>query len=161
MFKSYLVSEARAEYHKKQKDPKNGCEFCEYYKNGSALFATKLSFGVVNTYPYSTGHIMVLPIRHVKDVRELADEELKDMMDCGKKLLDLIEKVYHMHSFNMGMNIGQGSGGSVEHLHLHIVPRAVGDSGFLESTSSTRILKESPQDTVKKLKKAIQDLGGF
>lgn len=160
MFKSYLVSEARKDYHNKLQGPAaDVCDFCEYYKANEHIFSTKLSFGVVNIYPYNTGHILVLPIRHVKDIRELNEDELKDLVSCGIKLLDIIEKVYGMHAFNLGMNIGQGSGGSMEHLHLHIVPRSVGDVGFLETTTNTKVLKESLEDTRKRLKAAIEESG--
>jgi len=156
MFQSYLASEFRNGYNKKPGDKENGCVFCKRYKKKDFIFATKSSFVIANEYPYNYGHLMIMSARHVKDIRDLKDEELTDLFSTAKKFLGLEEKLYDVKSFNIGFNIGPASGATLEHLHLHLVPRWVGDAGFLETTASTRNLKESPSMTAERLKKALK-----
>ncbi len=156
MFKSYIHTEFREAYRKKPGDKLGACIFCREDRGGFLIHSTESSFVIANEFPYNYGHLMVMPKRHVKDIRDLTKEELKDFFSLMKKFLDLTEKVYDVHSFNVGFNMGPSSGATVEHLHIHIVPRWAGDSGFSETTSSTRAIKEAPQKTVERLKKASE-----
>jgi len=155
MFKSYVYSEFRSTYHKKPGDKENGCVFCKRLKEKDVIFSTKFSFIVENEYPYNYGHMLIMPIRHVEDIRQLTPEELSDLMNLSIQSIDLLEKVYDIKSFNLGLNQGPGSGATVEHLHLHVVPRWLGDSGFMETTASTRNIKETPEGTKERMKKAF------
>ena len=155
MFSSYIHNELRAGYHKKPGDKEDGCKFCGYIKTKDYITSTGLSFVIANIYPYNYGHLLISPIRHVKDLRELTKDELKDLLKMSLDFLNLLEKVYDVHSFNVGFNLGPSSGATVEHLHIHVVPRWAGDSGFMETTSSTRAIKETPQQTTERLKNAL------
>ena|SRR3989338_1209409 len=157
MFKSYVTSEFRNGWKKKPEEKEKTCVFCERYKKKEYIFSTKSSFVIVNEYPYNNGHLMILSVRHVKDIIDLKEEELRDMLSTSKKFLTLIENTYDIHSFNLGINLGEDSGATLEHLHFHLVPRWGGDSGFLETTSDTKVLKETPEQTKIRLIEALKN----
>ena len=109
----------------------------------------------VNLYPYNPGHIMIFPERHITDLRELTSEEEAAFIRIRNKSMDIIEHLYHCEGFNIGYNIGKASGASIEHLHLHVVPRDKGELGFMDIIGGAKIYIENPAETVKKLKKAF------
>ncbi|MBN2727490.1 HIT domain-containing protein [Candidatus Mcinerneyibacteriota bacterium] len=109
----------------------------------------------VNLYPYNPGHIMIFPERHITDLRELTPEEEVAFIRIRNKSLDIIEGLYHCEGFNIGFNIGKASGASIEHLHLHVVPRDRGELGFMDIIGGAKIYIENPAETVKKLRKAF------
>ncbi len=160
MYKNYILAENRSNYKRlpgdKEKNSENNCRFCEMMKNDEGVvLKIKDMFVTVNQYPYNVGHVMIAPIRHVKDPRELNDEELMNMFILINKMMTVIEKTYSIHGFNIGMNLGSVAGSTYEHLHIQLVPRWMGDIGFMESTAKTKIIKESLEDTVRKLKDTI------
>jgi len=110
----------------------------------------------VNLYPYNPGHLMIFPERHVTDFRELTGEEEAAFCRIRNKSLDLLEQLYHCQGFNVGFNIGPASGASIEHLHMHIVPRNNGELGFMDIIGGAKIYIEDPAETVRRLKKAFQ-----
>jgi len=109
----------------------------------------------VNLYPYNPGHIMIFPERHITDLRELTSEEEMAFIRIRNKSMDIIESLYHCEGFNIGFNVGKASGASIEHLHLHMVPRNWGELGFMDIIGGAKIYIENPVETVKKLKKAF------
>lgn len=108
-----------------------------------------------NLYPYNPGHLMVFPIRHMLDIRDLKDHEVLELFHCQRLCLSALEELYQPHGFNVGYNLGEESGGSIAHFHLHIVPRYRNETGFLDLLSDTRIYVENPRDTVEKVKKSL------
>jgi|MTBAKSStandDraft_1061840.scaffolds.fasta_scaffold50470_2 ATP adenylyltransferase len=110
----------------------------------------------VNLYPYNPGHIMIFPERHITDLRDLTPEEEEAFIRIRNKSMDIIEKLYHCEGFNIGYNIGKASGASIEHLHLHVVPRDRGELGFMDIIGGAKIYIENPVETVQKLKQAFQ-----
>jgi len=108
---------------------------------------------VMNLFPYNTGHLEVIPIRHVKSLEELRKEELADLVEKVVKSIRLLKRALRPVGFNVGINIGEIAGASVEHLHVHIVPRYKRDFGFMEVTCETRVMPESIDETYKKLMK--------
>lgn len=111
------------------------------------------SFSMLNIYPYNNGHIMVAPYRHLNDLSGLKEEELTDMMShvlCSKRLLN---KLLKPDGYNIGMNLGKVAGAGFEgHIHIHIVPRWLGDTNFMPVTSDTRVISESLKELYKRLK---------
>ncbi|UCG52437.1 MAG: HIT domain-containing protein [Candidatus Latescibacterota bacterium] len=108
---------------------------------------------VVNAYPYTTGHVMVVCNRHVESFSELTDDERLEMMDliaqCEKAILD----AYRPGGINVGANLGQSAGaGILGHLHVHLVPRWHGDTNFMTAIGETRVVSEDLLDTYKRLK---------
>ncbi len=109
----------------------------------------------VNLYPYNPGHLMIFPHRHVTDVRQLREDEIMELHRLEKLSLDILDSLYQPGGYNIGFNLGKNSGASIEHLHLHIIPRYPNEVGFLDILSGTRVIVEDPQNTLEKLKKAF------
>ena len=157
MYPNYLFR--RPGYKRRPGNSEGKCRFCQLLKenNWSIIFKNDKVFSVVNTHPYNEGHILLLPVRHVVDPRELTQEETIEFYRVMNWLLDILQKVYDTNSFNIGFNLGNASGATYQHLHLHIIPRWLGDTGFVEATSMTKVLKESPKETRDKLVEAIKE----
>lgn len=114
---------------------------------------SKYSFAMLNLYPYNNGHVMVAPYRHVKSPELLTDAELLDVMKLVNKVKVLLGKKLKPHGFNIGMNIGKVSGaGFAGHIHMHIVPRWIGDTNFMPMTANTKVVSESLEAMLKLLK---------
>ncbi|HOW36010.1 MAG TPA: HIT domain-containing protein [Candidatus Omnitrophota bacterium] len=140
---------------KKQK----GCIFCKISRDKKdsqnyVISRSKHSFSVLNIYPYNNGHILVVPYRHVGDFVNLNKEEKEDLwglLETTKKLLD---KALKPCGYNVGMNIGKMAGaGFPNHIHIHIVPRWNGDVNFMPVTGNTKVISQSLQALLKRLKK--------
>ncbi len=110
-----------------------------------------------NLYPYNAGHLLIFPTRHISDHRQLNDTERRQMSTLLDASLDRLEKVYSPLGFNVGYNIGEASGASIEHLHQHVVPRYHRELGFVDITAGAKIIIEDPQVTLEKLKTAFTD----
>jgi len=136
---------------KKEKE----CLFCKIVKGEEKAYVLKKGevFVMMNKFPYSTGHLLVFPKRHVKNFEELSEEEIKEIFSTVKKCIILLKKALKPKGFNIGINIGKIASASISHLHVHIVPRFGSDAGFMEITSSTKVMPEPLNQTYKKLKK--------
>jgi len=136
-----------------------GCIFCRGLKNPKAayiVFKTEFSFCMLNIYPYNNGHVMVSPIRHVGDLSKLKDAEMLDLFKSVNKAKFLLDKVLRPKGYNLGVNIGSVAGaGVLDHLHIHVVPRYLGDTNFMPVVSDTKVLSQSLEDLHKKLTHAI------
>lgn len=118
------------------------CIFCE--PKDYVLEKTKHSFSILNIYPYNNGHVMVAPYRHVKALENLSDKELKDLMGLVIKTKKTLDKKLKPHGYNIGFNIGKAGGaGFAGHIHIHIVPRWVGDTNFMLAVSGTKVVSDS------------------
>lgn len=103
---------------------------------------------VLNLYPYNPGHSMVVPYRKVADLELLDEDESHELMAYTQHLLRVIKAVSAPHSFNVGLNLGEGAGGSLsDHLHQHVVPRWIGDANFMTITGGTKVLPQLLRDT--------------
>jgi ATP adenylyltransferase len=111
-----------------------------------------------NLHPYNAGHILLFPIRHIVDVRELKKTELSELNALQALCLDVLDAVYDPSGYNIGFNIGNVAGASIKHLHLHIVPRYPNEAGFMDILSETRTIVEGPKQTIQKLKKQFKKL---
>ncbi len=110
-------------------------------------------FAVVNLFPYTTGHLLVVPYREVADLDGLTGEETIDLWATVTEAVRIVRAVYSPNGLNVGLNLGRPAGGSVpEHLHVHVVPRWTGDSNFMSAISSTQTLPEALVDTASKLR---------
>lgn len=118
------------------------CIFCnpkEY-----VLEKTKHSVAMLNIYPYNNGHIMVAPKRHVKSLELLREEELIDLMKLVNKAKKALDKKMKPDGYNIGFNIGKvGGAGFAGHIHVHIVPRWLGDTNFMPAVGNTKVISES------------------
>jgi ATP adenylyltransferase len=112
---------------------------------------TKLSYLILNRFPYNPGHLLAIPFREVADIEELTIEENADLfaiITFAKRLLRIALKA---DGFNIGFNLGTASGGSIAHLHGHVVPRWHGDNNFMPVVGQTRVLPECLDTTWQKL----------
>ncbi|GAB6161431.1 HIT domain-containing protein [Desulfothermus naphthae] len=123
------------------------------------LWRGKFCFVIMNKFPYSSGHIMVTPYRHVYSLDELNPEELNEMMLVMSKCVTILKKVFNPHGINIGLNIGEAAGAGIEeHLHFHLVPRWKGDHSFMALFSETNVIPEHLNKTYKKLKPHFDEL---
>lgn len=142
----------------------DGCVFC--LEHGESTDSQHLvihrsvhSFIIMNLYPYTNGHLMVIPYRHTSSLDDLNDAELLDFMNTLRFARKLLEVAFAPQGFNIGMNLGQAGGaGVVDHLHFHVVPRWNGDSNFMTVTAETRVIPEALSVTYEKLVKVAADL---
>ena len=116
----------------------------------SALFTVSL-----NLYPYTPGHLLIFPKRHLVDVRQLTEAEVLELHTVQRSCLEILDGVYQPHGYNVGYNIGGASGASIEHLHVHIVPRYPRELGFIDVIGGARIIVEDPKVTQQKLRQAF------
>lgn len=106
----------------------------------------------VNLYPYNPGHVMLFPLRHVEDVRDLRRDEEREVTRLQRVTLDVLERAYEPTGFNVGYNLGRFAGASLAHLHLHVVPRYASELGFLDVLAHTRTIVEDPRRTLRRLR---------
>lgn len=139
---------------------KKGCIFCQA-KTGKTqkhlIFKTKHSLVMLNIFPYNNGHLLISPRAHLADITQLNDAQLLDLMHSLNKAKDLLEKVLKPDGFNIGINIGRAAGaGITTHMHMHIVPRWVGDTNFISTVSGVKVISQSLDELAKRLKKCLK-----
>lgn len=113
----------------------------------------------LNLYPYNPGHIIIFPRRHLTDIRALDDEERAAMDKVVDLCLDVLDEVYHPAGYNIGYNLGLVAGGSIEHLHLHIIPRYANEIGIAELLGGKKVLVQDPLESLALLRKAFASKG--
>ncbi|WP_372419890.1 HIT family protein [Actinotalea solisilvae] len=128
------------------------CPFCRVQRgtdeDGLVVARGERAFVVLNLYPYNSGHLMVLPLRHVADYTELDDAETAEVAALTRTAMTVLRTVMAPHGFNLGMNQGAVAGaGIAAHLHQHVVPRWGGDMNFLPIVARTKALPELLGDT--------------
>ena len=133
----------------------SGCVFCRIQRGEEServLTRTDLGFAVLNRYPYSPGHILVIPNRHVGELEDLDDEESLDVQQLMKRSVKALREEYAPHGFNIGMNLGRVAGAGVpDHLHWHVVPRWSADTSFMPVVGQTIVLPELVAETARRL----------
>jgi ATP adenylyltransferase len=113
-------------------------------------------FAVLNKYPYSGGHVLVIPYKQTPDLHGLTDEELTDLMKLVRRCQDALTIVMKPNGFNIGLNLGRAAGAGIEeHVHIHIVPRWAGDTNFMPVIAGTMVLPEALADLTAKLRAAF------
>jgi len=146
---------------KTSKKHKSQCLFCDLKSKNDdeayILLRGNRNYVVLNAYPYTTGHLMIVPYEHVDTVEKLDNETLIEMVKLMKFMIQILREEYNPDGFNIGINIGRAAGAGIEdHVHLHIVPRWIGDANFMSTIASARVLPEALEDTYKKLKNRIK-----
>ncbi len=118
----------------------------------------ELAYVILNRYPYTSGHVMVVPFKHKPNLEELASAERSEMMELTSLATSVLRKIYNTNAFNVGLNIGEAAGAGVkEHVHIHIVPRWNGDTNFMSTLAETRVLPEALADTWQRIKAGFQN----
>jgi ATP adenylyltransferase len=140
-------------------DEQGGCAFCkalESHDDPKALILhrARFNFIILNLFPYTSGHLMIVPYEHLAMLSELDRETTREMMELAKGAQLALAAEYKPDGFNIGMNLGRAAGAGVaDHLHLHVVPRWVGDANFVSVVGETRVLPEDLSTTYERLKK--------
>ena len=138
-----------------------GCIFCDLPKLGDDRKARIVHRGhdcyvILNTYPYTSGHVMIVPFAHLDGLQKLPAAAAQEMMALAQKMEGVLRAVYHPEGINLGVNIGAAAGAGVAgHVHMHVLPRWTADSNFMTAVSETRVLPEALDTTYERLKSAI------
>jgi ATP adenylyltransferase len=133
------------------------CVFCQILKEthdtaNLVLFRGGTAFVVVNLFPYTSGHLLVVANRHISFLSDATSEELHEIIQLGRQCEGALRQEYHPHGYNMGFNLGRAAGAGIEHhLHMHVVPRWTGDSNFVSVVGETRVLPEELPNTYGRL----------
>ncbi len=129
------------------------CVFCvlanaEVSADTGVLWRSDLTYVTLNAFPYGSGHLLVLPRRHVGELRDLSDAEYDDLARAVRAASAALESAYHPEGLNIGLNLGVAAGaGLPQHLHAHALPRWSGDTNFMTTIGETRVLPESLAST--------------
>ncbi len=152
----YITAPWREDYVKKI-CKMDECIFCRALKlkndrKAFILFRGQHNFIMLNKYPYTPGHLMIAPYRHIASFERVKKESTDEMTELLKLSLKILKKSYHPHGFNTGMNLGRSAGAGVsEHYHLHIIPRWTGDSNFMPLVGKTKVVIEDLEITYRRL----------
>jgi ATP adenylyltransferase len=138
-----------------------GCVFCEAVKSGDdaragIVYRGEHCFIILNAYPYTPGHVMVVPYAHLDELQKLPAEAAHEMMGLSQRMETVLRELYHPDGINLGMNIGKAAGAGIAgHIHMHVLPRWVADANFLSVVGETRILPETLDVTWKRISGAL------
>jgi len=159
-----LYAPWRTQYVSKNSKKIDGCVFCHIVKvldddkNLGVLYRDDDFFIVMNKYPYSPGHFMIIPNLHTSNLEDLDPEIYAKMSKYAQKGVKLLKDVLNAHGVNIGMNLGKAGGaGIAEHIHMHLVPRWGGDTNFITTIGDTRIYSSDMDKIYKKLKDSCAD----
>lgn len=144
-------------------DRQPGCIFCRAQEKDRereylVIYRAQLNYIILNLFPYTSGHLMIVPYQHTASFADMSLAVTAEMMELAKRAQTALESEYHPDGFNIGMNLGRSAGAGVaDHVHLHVVPRWAGDANFVSIVGETRVLPEDLHTTYDKLKKYFTD----
>lgn len=139
------------------------CIFCSKPREGRdeknlILYRGEKGFIILNRFPYNSGHFMVAPYRHVRELEKLEEDELLELMNLLKRGIRALKEEYKPEGFNVGANIGRIAGAGIEdHIHFHVVPRWSGDTNFMPVLSETKVMPELLEETYQRLVKHFRE----
>jgi len=144
-------------------DKAQGCIFCDFPAEGAAhdpenfiLHRGQYAYLILNAFPYSNGHLMVVPYRHTATLEDYTEAEMLDIMLLTRLATRALQEAFNPHAYNCGLNMGRVAGaGIAEHLHWHIVPRWNGDTNFMTVLADTRVIPESLPAVYERLHTAL------
>ena len=141
------------------KSESRSCIFCKLHADISndetnhVIYRASSCFIVLNRYPYISGHLLIVPNEHVGELDSAPKETTDELMDLTKRAQTALRETYHPDGFNVGMNLGQAAGaGIVDHIHIHVLPRWLGDTNFMTSITESRVIPEDLATTYCKLR---------
>ena len=138
-----------------------GCIFCDAPKlrddqEARIVYRGEHCYIILNTYPYTPGHVMIVPYAHLDELHKLPAQAAHEMVGLSQRIENVLREQYRPDGINLGMNIGKAAGAGVAgHIHMHVLPRWVADSNFVSVVGETRVLPETLDVTWKKIKKAL------
>ena len=157
----HIWSPWRMEYM--QHNKVEGCIFCmaQEMADGSdnlIAYRSERAYVILNRYPYTSGHLMVVPYDHKPTLEELDPATRAEMMELATSCMTVLRSIYRPPAFNMGANIGEAAGAGVKaHVHIHIVPRWAGDTNFMSTVGDIRVLPELLEDTYERIRRRFQE----
>ena len=157
----HIWSPWRMEYMQHSKV--EGCIFCmaQEMADGSdnlIAYRSERAYVILNRYPYTSGHLMVVPYDHKPTLEELDPATRAEMMELATSCMTVLRSIYRPPAFNMGANIGEAAGAGVKaHVHIHIVPRWAGDTNFMSTVGDIRVLPELLEDTYERIRRGFQE----
>lgn len=153
----HLYAPWRQKYFEQKEDT---CVFCnidekEDEKRG-VLFRAKKCYGILNLYPYTAAHFLIIPYKHLANLEELDNETWLEMSLYAKYGVEILKKDFKAGGINLGMNLGSVAGAGVAaHLHYHVLPRYFGDTNFISTIVQTRVCSANLEESYRLLKKAF------
>ncbi len=141
----------------------SGCIFCDLPRGGDDVRARIVYRGqscyvVLNSFPYTAGHVMVVPFTHVDELQKLPLEACHEMIDLAQRMEQVLRELYAPDGINLGMNIGKAAGAGVAgHIHLHALPRWMADANFMSVVGETRLLPEDLATTYDRIRGAMKE----
>jgi len=157
----YLWTPWRYRYMAEAAGQQTGCIFCAALEKKDdaetlIVFRGKKNFILLNRYPYTSGHMMIVPYAHIPDLKDCDAETLAEMMLLAQRAEGALAAAYKPDGLNLGMNLGRAAGaGVIGHVHLHVLPRWIGDANFMSVVGETRVEPEDLRTTYEKLRKAL------
>jgi ATP adenylyltransferase len=137
------------------------CLFCDRLKatddrKALIVYRGKHSFIILNAYPYTNGHVMIVPNAHVDELQKLSAEAAAEIMHLSQRMERVLRELYRPDGLNIGMNIGKAAGAGIAgHIHMHVLPRWVADANFMSVVGETRMLPETLDVTWERISKAV------
>jgi ATP adenylyltransferase len=138
-----------------------GCVFCDAPKEKDDMKARIVHRGehcyvILNTYPYTPGHVMIVPYAHLDELRKLPGDAANEMMALSQRMESVLRELYHPDGINLGMNIGKAAGAGIAgHIHMHALPRWVADANFISVVGETRVLPETLEVTWRRMREVM------
>lgn len=157
----HLFSPWRYRYLAERREPAGECVLCAQLARSDDAAALVVLRGqhcavMLNRYPYTTGHVMILPYAHCASLAACSAEARAEMIELAARLESVLGKEYRAQGFNIGMNLGEAAGAGIAgHIHLHVVARWSGDANFMTVVGETRVLPETLEDTWVRLRRAL------
>lgn len=156
----------RMQFIEDLRNKKQNCIFCEMLEKGDdrerlILHRGETSYVMMNRFPYNNGHLLIVPNRHVAAIKDLNPKENEEMMRLTGQSIEIMTEMINAEGFNCGINLGKSAGAGIEdHLHMHVVPRWIGDTNFLPIMSDTRSMPEYLTDTYDRLIDGFKKIKG-
>jgi ATP adenylyltransferase len=138
------------------------CVFCNAAKEtddakAHIVYRGKNCFVILNAFPYTPGHVMIVPYAHLDELQKLPSDAANEMIALSQRMETVLRDLYHPDGINLGMNIGKAAGAGIAgHIHMHVLPRWVADANFLSVVGETRMLPETLDVTWERMRKAMR-----
>ena len=138
----------------------SGCIFCQVQAEADGpgnlvIFRGERCFVILNRFPYTSGHLLVVANRHLPSLEDVEAEARAEMMELSTRAMTVLRCVYHPDAFNIGANIGAAAGAGIAgHVHIHVVPRWTGDANFMLTLAEIKVMPEALEDTYARIRSA-------
>jgi len=145
-------------------DKETGCIFCDAPKlsdeQARIVHRGAHCYVILNIYPYTNGHVMIVPYAHLDELQRLPADAAQEMMALSQRMESVLRSLYRPDGINLGMNLGKAAGAGIAgHIHMHVLPRWIADASFITVIGETRVMPEALEVTWERLRKAMrQDL---